>query len=85
MSVSNKDVLKQFEKTLDKEPPEALEVWKKLPMTDDEKHDMLMEQSKSPRVKELYLLIQKLRTYLDEIESDEIDSQPLRRTETVAQ
>ena len=62
---SDSDVLSKFQSTLDDQDSE---IWDKLPMSDKEKHDFLMEQSKDPRVQALYIKIKELREHISEAE-----------------
>ena len=66
--LTNADVLEKFRTTLDTE--DDSDAWSKLPLTEDEKHDFLMESSKDPRVQELYAKIKTLREHIKKQEAE---------------
>lgn len=69
---SASDVLEKFQRTLSEDDHDA---WSKLPISEDEKRDLLMENSKDPEVQRLYAHIKKLRKLALE-ESSFTESEP---------
>ena len=66
-SVTNSQVLDKFQSQLGS--ADDSDAWNMLPLTDEEKHTLLMEESTDPTVKKLYAKIKKLRAHIAEQEA----------------